>query len=106
MNVFHSILAIAILWVFILDLSGIVEAINGAVTRHLPKPYAFRLPRPFSCSKCMTWWTGLALLICMGCVEPWTYVFLAGIAYLTPQILYAFRMVASWIDFIIDRMTI
>ena len=60
---FKDIILIALVVVFIVDLSGAVESlknfikINGRTVKYL---------KPFDCSLCMTFWTGLFYLVCVG----------------------------------------
>lgn len=56
-----DLLIIACLWVFVLDLSGFIDHLEAGLSRWLG--VRCRIPRPFSCSLCMTWWTGLAYLL-------------------------------------------
>ena len=74
MKVLFDLLLIAACWVFVLDVSGFWESFSAMVKGWLTKGMV-RTPfslRPFSCSLCMTFWTGL--------------VYLAAAAYLTPMI--------------------
>lgn len=48
---------ITIIICFIIDISGIIETIEWWLSKWLKVPC--KVPRPFSCSLCMTFWVGL-----------------------------------------------
>lgn len=56
-----NLLYIALIVVFIIDHSGIIDSIKGALSKWL-KVRDIRL-KPFDCSLCMTWWCGLLYII-------------------------------------------
>ena len=60
----YKILLIALIWVYICDLSGIVAEIRHVMAKLL-KIHESNMPslKPFSCSQCMTFWTGLFYVI-------------------------------------------
>lgn len=55
---------ITLIIVFIIDISGFVDEMETILSKWL-KGKA-RVPKPFSCSLCMTWWTGLIYLLIIG----------------------------------------
>lgn len=59
-----KILFIALIWVYICDLSGIVPEIRHGLAKLL-KIHESNMPslKPFSCSQCMTFWTGMFYVI-------------------------------------------
>lgn len=59
-----DILTIAVICVFIIDLSGFVDTIKDAMGRWL-KIRVGSL-KPFDCSLCSTFWVGLLWIICTG----------------------------------------
>lgn len=74
---------ISLICVLIIDVSGFIEELELILAKWL-KVSKVRMPKPFSCSFCMTWWVGLAYLICVGSV---TLPYLAAVlllAALTP----------------------
>jgi hypothetical protein len=48
---------ITIIICFIIDISGIIESIEWWLSKWLKVPC--KIPKPFSCSLCMTFWIGL-----------------------------------------------
>ena len=55
---------ISMLCSFIIDYSGFIDAIESFVRSHSKSSMKFfKVPKPFSCSLCMSFWIGLTLLI-------------------------------------------
>lgn len=55
---------ITLIIVFVIDISGFIDELESILSKWL-KGKA-RIPKPFSCSLCMTWWIGLIYLLCVG----------------------------------------
>jgi len=93
-----NFLFITLLWVFIIDLSGFIETIEDGLSRWL-KGRA-RVPKPFSCSLCMSWWTNLIYMLCV-----WDFTFpyvciVALFAFLTP----VFSIFLRWVRDVLEQM--
>ena len=88
MKLYFELLAVAAMWVFVLDISGFWNEASSAVKRVLTKG-AMKQPfqlKPFSCSLCMTFWTGLVYLLIVGRFTLPMVAFVCLAAYLTPRI--------------------
>lgn len=59
-----DLLCITIICVFIIDFSGIIESLESFIGKlfNIKSP---QVPKPFSCSLCMTFWLGL-LYVCLN----------------------------------------
>lgn len=58
------LLCISISMSFLIDYSGIIESFESFVRKCSSGSLKFfKVPKPFSCSLCMTFWIGLTLLI-------------------------------------------
>lgn len=81
MNPWTDLFFLTTLVVFIVDLSGWTETWLGWLSRWLGHPV--KSLKPFSCSLCMTWWTGIIYLLCTGrfCLPLLAYV--GGLAWLS-----------------------
>lgn len=55
-----DLLILTLIIVFIVDVSGIVESVEQALSKR--KKTVVRIPRPWSCSLCLSWWAGLIYL--------------------------------------------
>ena len=56
-----DLLLIATSICFIIDISGIIESIEWWFSKWLNRPC--KIPKPFSCSLCMTFWIGLFYIV-------------------------------------------
>ena len=55
---------ITVIICFIVDISGIIESIEWWLSKWLKGNV--KIPMPFSCSLCMSWWIGLIWIIIYG----------------------------------------
>ena len=80
MNPWTDLLLLALVVVWIVDVSGWTDTWLGWLSRWLG--HTVREVKPFSCSTCMTWWTGIIYLLSTGrfCIPLVAYV--AGLAFL------------------------
>lgn len=61
-----DLLILAVIIVFIIDLSGFIDTISEFIWNRLYKGIKYNgwlIPKPFSCSLCMCWWVGIIYLI-------------------------------------------
>lgn len=79
-----ELLIITALIVFIIDLSGFVNEMERIIGRWLK--CTVRIPKPFSCSLCSSWWAGLIYLIIVGRFTILWIGYVALLAFLTPVI--------------------
>lgn len=61
MNPWTDLALLTALVVFVVDVSGFTDAWVGALSRWLGR--TVREFKPFSCSLCMTWWTGIVYAV-------------------------------------------
>ena len=66
MDIFVNLLIITFLCVFVIDYSGFIGEIGQILTRWFKSPLPLRIPKPFSCSLCSSFWTGLIYLVITG----------------------------------------
>ena len=63
----YNLFLIAAFWVFVLDYAGFVtsieEVLSKMITRVRQRNIQIHIPRPFSCSLCMSVWSGLIYII-------------------------------------------
>ena len=72
---------LALIVVFIVDLSGFSDTVCDLVSR-LTHKHVVEF-KPFTCSLCMTWWSGLALAILRGEFTLQVIAFVALLAFLS-----------------------
>lgn len=85
MRLFADLLLLTVVVIFIVDLSGWTDTFLGLLSRFtLRQGFGpVKSFRPLTCSKCMTWWCGLAWLAISGSLTmPWVAV-VALLSFLT-----------------------
>lgn len=80
-----NLLLIAVIVCFIVDCSGVVYEFKKFISRILTKKFKLSINpddlviKPFDCSLCMTWWSGLIYLII---IQQFTLPYIAFVAFL------------------------
>ena len=102
-----DLIIIQLIIVFIIDLSGAVESFKLFISKILTKGKIqttnFDL-KPFTCSLCMTWWTGLIyLLICHSFTIPYIAL-VALLSYLTPLSSSILLLIKDLAIFLINKL--
>lgn len=97
-----KILMITLLTVFVIDISGIVESIESALSRWLNGKA--KVPKPFNCSLCMTWWLGIIYLLCLSQFTLFNICIVALFAYLSGVIATLLIFVKELLMNIIERL--
>lgn len=77
-----TIVLIAFIMVNLLDISGFIWEMEKILSRWLH--IKARIPKPFSCSYCMTHWVGLLYLIIAGNLNFGAYAYLLAVCAVTP----------------------
>lgn len=65
MQIIIDLLLIQFIIVNIIDISGFIQETESMIARWL-KVKSVHIPKPFSCSYCLCWWTGLIYLMVTG----------------------------------------
>lgn len=84
-----ELLCIAVILVFGIDLSGFVDEFSEWIWKKMyPKvKYTdWRIPKPFSCSLCATFWVGLIYLLVTGTFSLYMALYVCLLSFLTPVI--------------------
>lgn len=80
---------ISVIVVIIIDISGITDTIKSLIkriiTRGMMSDPNYSL-KPIDCSFCMTFWTGLVYMLCVGTFSLWMVTFLLLLCVMTPVI--------------------
>ena len=96
-SIFLNLLIIGVVLVYGLDYSGFVEEIERYLTVFLRSRIPLKIPKPLSCSRCMTFYTGLIYLIIVNSLSFNSLFILSLISASTPVILH---LLNSFIDFL------
>lgn len=80
-----DILLIAVITVIVIDLSGFIQSLESGLSKWLRIPNV-RIPRPFSCSLCSTFWLSIIYIIIIGKLTILNVAIILLISYMTPII--------------------
>lgn len=97
-----ELLLITALVVYIVDLSGFTESWKQFLFRHFKTNT--RSMKPFDCSQCMTWWSGIIYLLISGTFTLPRVGLVAGLAFLSNTIGQVFIFIREGANVIIDRL--
>ena len=96
-----KLLIITLLWVFVIDLSGCIDEIEATLSKWLKGKV--RIPKPASCSLCMSWWTNLIYLLCIGKLTLPYIAIVALFAFLTPVFALLFIWVRETLNKVLNK---
>lgn len=104
-SLIYKILLIALIWVYICDLSGIVAEIRHVMAKLL-KIHESNMPslKPFSCSQCMTFWTGLFYVILADSFSLASIVVVCMFAFFTTTIRGLLQAVKEYVERFINKI--
>ena len=103
MGIYVDMLLVALVTIYIVDISGFTESWRDALARMLQVSRLRQLP-PFDCVKCMTWWVCLIYPVCTGDFSLGTVAFAALLSHLSIPIGESLIFVREWMNTIIDRL--
>ena len=97
MNIYLQLLLLSWVVVFVVDLSGFIASLSDWIGKPVRKP--------FSCSKCLTWWTGLILAAIEGYIlDLRVWAFVAAMAFFTKAINNLAVQVLDLLTAIVDKI--
>ena len=101
----YKILLIALIWVYICDLSGIVTEIRHGLAKLL-KIHESNMPslKPFSCSQCMTFWTGMFYVIFADSFSLTSVVVVCMFAFFTTTLRGLLQAVKEFFERLINKI--
>ena len=79
----------------LVDVTGVIEDMLTPIVRWLTGSKIGTVGKPFSCSLCMTFWTGLIYLLCTGNFTIVNFTVLLLLACLTPVTLMVYHLVVD-----------
>lgn len=82
MSIYLRLFFIALVVVYIVDLSGFTDSWRGAFARWLKKPALHPLP-PFDCGQCMVWWVTTIWALCLGRLTLAVLAYCAALSFLS-----------------------
>ena len=103
MNIYIHLILVALVTIYIVDISGFTESWRDALARWLKIP-TLRPLKPFDCGKCMTWWVCIIYAICVGQFSLGTIAFAALLSHLSNPIGEGLIFIREWITWIFDKL--
>ena len=103
MGIYVDMLLVALVTIYIVDISGFTESWRDALARMLQVSRLRPLP-PFDCGKCMTWWVCLIYPVCTGDISLGAVAFAALLSHLSIPIGEFLIFIREWMNTIIDRL--
>ena len=91
----HNLILIQFICVMLVDVTGVIEDMLTPIVRWLTGSKIGTVGKPFSCSLCMTFWTGLIYLLCTGNFTIVNFTVLLLLACLTPVTLMVYHLVVD-----------
>lgn len=98
-----NILLLAIVTIFIVDISGIIETLKDYLGKWL-KIIVGRL-RPLDCSLCMTFWVCLIYAICVGAFSIPMLAYISLLSFLSMRIGDLLRLADDILSALINKIT-
>ena len=98
-----NITLLAVVVVFVVDISGIVETLKEGIGKLL-KIKVGRL-RPFDCALCMVWWSCLIYALCVGAFSIPMIAYISLLALLSLRIADTLRLISDIIGAIVERIS-
>lgn len=95
--IFVNLLLLSIAWVIIIDFTSIIQDAEHYIEKFL-KIRKAEIPKPFSCSMCMIFWSGLIYLILTGQFTLFTLCTLLIICFFSTSIYNVLYLVKNLID--------
>lgn len=87
-----NLILIQFICVMLVDVTGVVEDLITPIVRWLTGSKIGQIGKPFSCSLCMTFWTGLIYLLCTGNFTIVNFTVVLLLACLTPVTLMLYHL--------------
>ena len=103
MAIYIELLLVALVTIYIVDISGFTESWRDALARWL-KVTSLRPLKPFDCGLCMTWWVCLIYALCVGQLSIGTIAFSALLSHLSNPIGQGLIFIREWITWIFDKL--
>lgn len=103
MNIYIELLLVALITIYIVDISGFTQSWRSLVATKLHISHLKPLP-PFDCSLCMTWWVCLIYALCTGHLCLQTIAFSALLSHLSNPLCGVMIFIREWITWTINKL--
>lgn len=103
MRIYTDLLVVALVTIYIVDISGFTDAWRDWCARWLHITRLRPLP-PFDCGKCMAWWVCLIYAASVGQLTLMTVAFAALMSHLSVPLGTILIFIREWMNYIFGRM--
>ena len=103
MKTYIDLLLIAVITIYIVDLSGFTQSWRSAIARRL-KAKDLKPIRPLDCGQCMTWWVCIIFSLATGNFSIPILAYIAGLSFLSIPIGQACIFIKEGLSFLINKM--
>ena len=100
-----NLFLISLIWVIILDLSGFMDEFKTLIAKFIHIPVKNIQIKPFECSLCMTWWSGLIYLLIIHEVSFLTISAALFFAFLTTTTKDALYLIQDFLNWVIRKFS-
>ena len=105
MSMFVDLLLVAVVTIYIVDLSGFTQSWRSALARRMHiNETNLRPLKPFDCSLCMTWWVCLGYALIKGELSLPVIAYSALLSFLSVPIGQAMIFIREWLSWITDKL--
>ena len=103
MKTYIDMLMVAVITIYIVDLSGFTQSWRGLLARilHIKE---MRSIKPFDCGLCMTWWMCLIYALVIGQLNLYTIAWSALLSFLSIPIGQVLIFLKEWMCWVINRL--
>ena len=103
MKIYIDLLMVAVITIYIVDLSGFTETWRGWLARSL-RVRELRPLKPFDCGLCMTWWVCLIYAVAVGEFSLPTVAWSALLSLLSIPIGQVFIFIKEWFCWVMNKL--
>lgn len=103
MKTYIDMLMVAVITIYIVDLSGFTQSWRGLLARilHIKE---MRSIKPFDCGLCMTWWVCLIYALAIGQLNLYTIAWSALLSFLSIPIGQVLIFIKEWMCWVINKL--
>lgn len=102
MNIYIHLILVALITIYIVDISGFTESWRGALAKAVNRP-VLRPLKPFDCSLCMTFWACCIYALYYGQLSVWTIALSAFLSLLSNPLGGLLIFIREWMIWLIDK---
>lgn len=103
MNIYTHLVLVALVTIYIVDISGFTQSWRDALARWLHITH-LRPLKPFDCGLCMTWWVCLVYPMFTGDFSLGTIAFSALLSHLSNPIGEAMIFIREWMIWVLNKL--